>query len=176
MRKIEESSIVVNSDPNFGRIRRPFLIHPEKNLVANLFNTSNDSVINNTNNDIIDDDDEEEDDIDEENIYEKSIGEQVLHTPINDTHRLFSSKNRFGKTFINSIPLKRILVPKSKSPNIKNHGNIRNRNEFKKAYETLKKNTTQKNEIFSLNNDFLHCRNCMLIVALNRYGKYYFNK
>ena len=101
MRKIEESSIVVKSDPNFDRIRSPFLIHPEKNLVLNLFNTSNDSAINNTNNDIIDDDDEEEDDIDEENIYEKLIGEQVLHTPMNDTHRLFSNKNRFGKTFIN---------------------------------------------------------------------------
>ena len=176
MRKIEESSIVVNSDPNFGRIRRPFLIHPEKNLVANLFNTSNDSVINNTNNDIIDDDDEEEDDIDEENIYEKSIGEQVLHTPINDTHRLFSSKNRFGKTFINSIPLKRILVPKSKSPNIKNHGHTRGRTVPRKKHTNLQKSQTSINKLFSLNKEFLHCRNCMLIIAMGRYGKYYFNK
>jgi hypothetical protein len=169
-----DSSIAVKSDSNISRVKRPFMNLPEK--VLNQFNTSNDnSVINNTNNDI--DDDEEEDEINEENIFEKSIGEQLLHTPINDTHRLFSSNNRFGKANINSLPLKRILVPKSKSPNIKNHGNIRNKNnDFKKAYELLKKNTTQKNEIFTLNSDFLHCRNCMLIVALSRYGKYYFNK
>jgi hypothetical protein len=168
-----DSSIAVKSDSNVPRTNRPFMNLQEN--VLNRINTSNDnSVINNTNNDI--DDFEEEDDINEENIYENSIGEQVLHTPINDTHRLFSSKNRFGKAIINSIPLKRILVPKSKSPNIKNHLNTKNKNETKKAYDNPNKNTTAKNELFSLNNNFLHCRNCMLIVALNKYGKYYFNK
>ena len=117
----------------------------------------------------------DDEDIDEENIFEKTIGEQILHTPINETHRLFSSKTKFGKTFINAIPLKRILVPKSKSPNIRNHGILRKRNEIKLNNDSLKKNLTSNDAIFSLNNDFLHCRNCMLIVALSRYGKYYFN-
>ena len=173
MRKKEISSIDVNSDPNYRRIKKPFIIHQEKkpSYVPNLLRNSNDSIINNSNNDIMDDDEN----INEENIFDKSIGEQILHTPINETHRLFSSKTRFGKSFINSIPLKRILIPKSKSPNIRSHGSYRFRNE-KKNNDNLKKNLTSINKIFSLNNDFLHCRNCMLIVALSRYGKYYFNK
>ena len=172
MRQKETSTIVVNLDPNYRRNKRPFINHQEKklSLVPNLLRNSNDSIINNSNNDILDDEN-----INEENIFDKSIGEQILHTPINETHRLFSSKTRFGKSFINSIPLKRILVPKSKSPNIRNHGSYKNRNE-KKNNDNLKKNLTSINKIFSLNNDFLHCRNCMLIVALSRYGKYYFNK
>ena len=178
MRKKEYSSTLVNSDP-ISRKKKPFIIKKDNKIpiVSNLFNTSNDSIINNSNNDIIDDEDEEEDDdINEENIFEKSIGDQHLLTPINETHRMFSSKNRFGKTYINSLPLKRILVPRSKSPNIRIRGNIKNRNAFKNAYDNLPKTSTRKNEIFSSNSDFLHCRNCMLIVALNRYGKYYFNK
>ena len=172
MRQKETSTIVVSLDPNYRRNKRPFINHQEKklSLVPNLLRNSNDSIINNSNNDILDDEN-----INEENIFDKSIGEQILHTPINETHRLFSSKTRFGKSFINSIPLKRILVPKSKSPNIRNHGSYKNRNE-KKNNDNLKKNLTSINKIFSLNNDFLHCRNCMLIVALSRYGKYYFNK
>ena len=170
----EISSIVVKSDPNYPISRRRFLTHPDKNISQNFLNNSNDSVINNTNNDLLDD--MEENDVDEENIFEKTIGNKILQTPINETHRLFSSKNRFGKTYINSIPLKRIMVPRSKSPNIRNHGNIKNRTAFKNAFDNLSKNTTRKNEVFSSNNDFLHCRNCMLIVALNRYGKFYFNK
>lgn len=174
MRKKEDSysSIAVNLGQEHLRNRRPFLHLQEnkKSNVTSLFSNSNDSVINNTNNDIMDDED-----IDEENIFEKTIGEQILHTPINETHRLFSSKTKFGKTFINAIPLKRILVPKSKSPNIRNHGILRKRNEIKLNNDSLKKNLTSNDAIFSLNNDFLHCRNCMLIVALSRYGKYYFN-
>ena len=177
MWKKEDSSFVMNSDP-ISRKKKPFINKKENQipLVSNLFNTSNDSIINNSN-DIIDLEDDDDDDINEENIYEKSIiGDQHLLTPINETHRMFSSKNRFGKTYINSIPLKRIMVPRSKSPNIRNHGNIKNRTAFKNAFDNLSKNTTRKNEVFSSNNDFLHCRNCMLIVALNRYGKFYFNK
>lgn len=183
MRNKEESSIVVNSDPNYSRTLKPFIHFQENksNIVANLFNTSNDSVINNSNNDIIDDEDDDINDINEENIFDKSIGDQILLTPINDTHRLFSNKNRFGKTFINSGPLRRIMVPKSKSPNIKNYGSMRERNEHnyknaKNALEALKKGSSAKNEIFSKNSDFLHCRNCMLIIALSKYGKYSFNK
>ena len=68
-----------------------------------------------------------------------------------------------------------------KSPNIKSHGSMRNRNEnnyknAKNVLDTLRKGSSTKNEIFSLNSDFLHCRNCMLIVALSKYGKYSFNK
>ena len=176
MRKKEDSPILLNSDPISKKIK-PFIDKKEKKipLVSNLFNTSNDSIINNSNNDIIDLEDDYDDDIDdinEENIYDKSIiGDQHLLTPINETHRMLSNKNRFGKTYIDSIPLKRIMVPRSKSPNIRNHRNIKNKNAFKNAYDNL-----SKNEIFSSNNDFLHCRNCMLIVALNRYGKFYFNK
>ena len=172
MRKKVDSTIIVNSDPNY-HWKRPFINHQGKQIsfVPKLLKNSNDSIINNSNNDIFDDDE----DINEENIFDKSIGEQILNTPINESHRLFSSKTRFGKTFINTIPLKRILIPKSKSPDIKNHGSYRNRNERRKK-DSLKKNLTSINKIFSLNNDFLHCRNCMLIVALSRYGKYYFNK
>jgi multimeric flavodoxin WrbA len=73
------------------------------------------------------------------------------------------------------------MVPKSKSPNIKNYGSMRERNEHnyknaKNALEALKKGSSAKNEIFSMNSDFLHCRNCMLIIALSKYGKYSFNK
>ena len=163
------SSIVVNSDSNIPRIRRPLIFtNQEKNITITQIN-SNDKIINNSNNDIFDDDN-----IDEENIFEKTIGDKILHTPINETHRLFLSKNKFGKTFINSIPLKRILVPKSKSPNINNYG--RNKKDFQNINDNTKKNLTTKDDLIDLNNDFLHCRNCMLIVALNRYGKYYFNK
>jgi len=171
MQKRESSSIVVNSDSNLPRARRPLIINQEKtiSITQNFINNSDDNIINNPNNDIFD-----EDDIDEENIFEKTIGDKILHTPINDTHRLFLSKNKFGKTFINSIPLKRILVPKSKSPNIKNYG--RNKNDFQKINDNNKKNLTTKDDLIDLNNDFLHCRNCMLVIALNRYGKYYFNK
>ena len=171
MQKRESSSIVVNSDSNLPRARRPLIINQEKtiSITQNFINNSDDNIINNANNDIFD-----EDDIDEENIFEKTIGDKILHTPINDTHRLFLSKNKFGKTFINSIPLKRILVPKSKSPNIKNYG--RNKNDFQKINDNNKKNLTTKDDLIDLNNDFLHCRNCMLVIALNRYGKYYFNK
>jgi hypothetical protein len=172
MQKRESSSIVVNSDSNLLRARRPLIINQEKTLsiTQNFINNSNDDIINNTNNDIFDGDD-----VDEENIFEKTIGDKILHTPINDTHRLFLSKNKFGKSYINSIPLKRILVPKSKSPNIKNYG--RNKNDFQKINDNNNKNNlTTKDDLIDLNNDFLHCRNCMLVVALNRYGKYYFNK
>jgi hypothetical protein len=172
MQKRESSSIVVNSDSNLLRVRRPLIINQEKilSITQNFINNSNDDIINNTNNDIFDGDD-----VDEENIFEKTIGDKILHTPINDTHRLFLSKNKFGKSYINSIPLKRILVPKSKSPNIKNYG--RNKNDFQKINDNNNKNNlTTKDDLIDLNNDFLHCRNCMLVVALNRYGKYYFNK
>ena len=172
MQKRESSSIVVNSDSNLLRVRRPLIINQEKTLsiTQNFINNSNDDIINNTNNDVFDGDD-----VDEENIFEKTIGDKILHTPINDTHRLFLSKNKFGKSYINSIPLKRILVPKSKSPNIKNYG--RNKNDFQKINDNNNKNNlTTKDDLIDLNNDFLHCRNCMLVVALNRYGKYYFNK
>ena len=172
MQKRESSSIVVNSDSNLLRVRRPLIINQEKilSITQNFINNSNDDIINNTNNDIFDGDD-----VDEENIFEKTIGDKILHTPINDTHRLFLSKNKFGKSYINSIPLKRILVPKSKSPIIKNYG--RNKNDFQKINDNNNKNNlTTKDDLIDLNNDFLHCRNCMLVVALNRYGKYYFNK
>ena len=183
MRKKEESSKILKSDSNIPKGRNPYLIQKEKKfpLFSNLFNTSNDSIMNNSNNDIIinNENDDDLDDINEENIFEKSIGDQVLLTPINETHRLFSSKNRFGKGFINSIPVKKNIVHKSKSPDNKSQKNLRNRNAFKNAYYNLTKSgkkTSEKNEIFASNNDFLHCRNCMLIVAINRYGKFYFNK
>lgn len=170
MNKKEDSSKSVNSEPNISKNRKTFLNNQEKKLsvVTNLFNISNNSIINNTNNDIIDDDD-----IDEENIFEKTIGEQILQTPINETHRLFINRNKFGKTFINSIPLKRILIPKTKLPNKKSNENLK-RNEINNV--SLKNDLNEKNEIFSLHKDFLHCRNCMLIVAVARYGKYSFNK
>ena len=165
MNKKEDSSIV--SDDNIQNIRRPFLKTQEnKKISPNLFNNSNDSIINNTNNDII----EEDEDIDEENIFEKEFGEQILHTPVNETHRLFTSNNILEKPFINSLPLKRILIPKSKLPIIKGNETIRNINDN----DTIKKNLSIDNEIFASSNGFLHCRNCMLIVAINRYGKYYF--
>ena len=186
MRKKEESSKVLKSDSNIPKGRNPYLIPKENkyHLFSNLFNTSNDSIINNSNNDIIinnENDDDDFDDINEENIFEKSFGDQVLLTPINETHRLFSSKSRFGK-FINSIPIKKNIAHKSNSPDYKSQKNLRNINAFKNAYDNLTRSAKKendehkKNEIFSSNNDFLHCRNCMLIVAINRYGKYYFNK
>ena len=171
MNKKEDSSIVSND--NIQNIRRPFLKTQEnKKIVSNLFNNSNDSIINNTNNDII----EEDEDIDEENIFEKEIGEQILHTPVNETHRLFTNNNILEKPFLNSLPLKRILIPKSKLPIIKNNENIKNKNESTINNDSIKKNLSIDSEIFSSNKGFLHCRNCMLIVAINRYGKYYFNK
>ena len=178
MQKNEISSIVVKSDSNLPIKRRPFIIHQEKkiSIISNPFNNSNDSVINNSKKDISDDDDDDVNDVDEENIFEKTIGAKAFQTPLNDSHRLFLSQNRFVKTLINSIPLKRILVPKSKSPNIRNYGRISNRNEFMHPYAFVKKNLTTKNNVFNLNDDFLHCRNCMMVVAYNRYGKYYFNK
>jgi len=162
----EKSTMAVNSEVNFMKIKKA-----SSNKGQNIYNLSNDTIINNFNNDVISDD-EDIDDIDEENIFEKSIGDHVLLSPINDTHQLFSNRDKYGKSFINALPLKRILVPKSKSPNIKNHISNRNKKNFKNAYNTLKKNSPSINNIFILNNDFLHCRNCMLIVALNRYGKY----
>ena len=174
MNKNEDSLNVANTESNIIKIKRPYLNTQENKIKVanNLINNSNDSIINNTNNDIID----EDEDIDEENIFEKTIGEQILHTPINETHRLFTNNNRFGKTFINSTPLKRILVPKTINPNIKNNENVSNKSELKINNDSSRKNLTINNEIFSSNNDFLHCRNCMLIVAVSRYGKYYFNK
>ena len=174
MKNKEQSSISALSISNLPRIRRPF-IHRQENkipVLSNLLlNNSNDSIVNKENNE---DDDEN---FDNENIFENPFGDHHLLTPINESHRFLSNKNRFGKAYINSKPLKKILVPKSrsKSPTIRNFGNIRNKNEFK-MIDNLKKNATERNEIFSTNRDFLHCRNCMLVIALNRYGKYYFNK
>ena len=174
MRNKEDSSISAFSINNLPRGRRPF-IHRQENkipVLSNLLlNNSNDSISNNENNE------DGDENFDNENILENPLGDHHLLTPINDSHRFLSNKNRFGKTYINSKPLKKILVPKSrsKSPTIKNIGSLRNRNEFK-MIDNLKKNATERNEILSSNRDFLHCRNCMLIIALNRYGKYYFNK
>ena len=174
MKNKEQSSISALSINNLPRIRRPF-VHRQENkipVLSNLLlNNSNDSIVNKENNE---DDDEN---FDNENIFENPFGDHHLLTPINESHRFLSNKNRFGKAYINSKPLKKILVPKSrsKSPTIRNFGNIRNKNEFK-MIDNLKKNATERNEIFSTNRDFLHCRNCMLVIALNRYGKYYFNK
>ena len=174
MKNKEQSSISALSINNLPRIRRPF-IHRQENkipVLSNLLlNNSNDSIVNKENNE---DDDEN---FDNENIFENPFGDHHLLTPINESHRFLSNKNRFGKAYINSKPLKKILVPKSrsKSPTIRNFGNIRNKNEFK-MIDNLKKNATERNEIFSTNRDFLHCRNCMMVIALNRYGKYYFNK
>ena len=187
MRKKEESSKILKSDSNITKGRNPYLIQKENklHLFSNLFNTSNDSIINNSNNDIIinnENDDDDFDDINEENIFEKSFADQVILTPINETHRLFSSKSRFGKGFINSIPVKKNTVNKSKSPDNKSQNNLRKRNAFKNAYDNLTKSakkinkTNETYEIFFSNNEFLHCRNCMLIVAINRYGKFFFNK
>ena len=174
MRKRLSSSIISRSGIKFTRLEKPLMEKYENNkytLSPNLFDNSSDSIINNSSNDIIDD----IDDVNEENIYENVIGEHVISTPINDTHRLFSNKLRFGKTLANS-PLKKIMIPKSKSPNFKHLENTKRRNEFNSDLNNLKKNLTTKNEIFLVNNDFLHCRNCMMIVATGKYGKSYFNK
>ena len=174
MRKRLSSSIVSRSGIKFTRLEKPLMEKYENNkytLSPNLFDISSDSIINNSSNDIIDD----LDDVNEENIYENVIGEHVISTPINDTHRLFSNKLRFGKTLTN-MPLKKIIIPKSKSPNFKHIGTNKKRNEFKSQLYNVKKNLTQRNEIFLANNDFLHCRNCMTIIATGRYGKLYFNK
>ena len=162
MRKKESSPKETNSNINFSRRKKPFITLKENKLklVSNLFNASNESIIINTNND----------------IYDNSGADQIIISPINESHRMSSSKNRFGKTFINCISLKKISVPRSKSPNIIRHIKTRNRNVFKNASDTLTKSIQRKKEIFSINSDFLHCRNCMLIIALNRYGKFYFNK
>ena len=174
MKKRIHSSLGSHSGVKFTRIEKPFMERIENNkftITSNLFDNSNDSIINNSNNDFLD----EVDDINEENIYENVIGEHILSTPINDTHRLFSNNYRFGKTLVN-MPLKKILIPKSKSPNFKYHESLKKRNEFNSDLSNLKKNLTTKNEIFLVNNEFLHCRNCMMIVATGRYGKYIFNK
>ena len=171
MRKIEHSSISALSINNAPRERRPF-IHRQENkipVLSNLLlNNSNDSNENNEDDDV---------NVDNDNILENPFGDHHLLTPINESHRFLSNKNRFGKTYVNSKPLKKILVPKSrsKSPTLKNHGNIRKRNEFK-FIDDLENNAKERNEIFSSKRDFLHCRNCMMIIALNGYGKYYFNK
>ena len=174
MRKRLNSSIESHSGVKFTRLEKPLiekLDYDKYPISSNLIDNSNDSIINNSNNDLID----EIDDINEENIYENAIGDHVLSTPINDSHRLFSNKLRFGKTLTN-MPLKKIMIPKSKSPNIKYHENLQKRNEFNSYLNNLKKNLTTKKEIFSVNNEYLHCRNCMMIVATGRYGKYIFNK
>ena len=169
MKKDEESSIRANSTSiNFPRSRRPFISLPQnsknsKNHLTNLFNISNES-INNSNNDIIEDNDDE---FDDENIHENAVIEH-FNTPINDNHKFFSSKNKFGKT----IPIKKKLSPKSKSPMVKNLGSIKHRNDLQRLESNKKSLTmTSVNEKFFKGNDFLHCRNCMLIVALSRYGK-----
>ena len=173
MTKKEDSSISAYSITNYSRTRRPFILRQENKIpmISNLLKASNDSDLNNSENEIK----EADNDYDEADILENSIEEQHLYTPMNDTYRFFS-KNRFGKTYKNSIPIKKINIPKSKSPNVKSLGSYRSRNDFSLSLDNLKKNSIKNNEIFLTNNDFLHCRNCMLIVALSRYGKYYFNK
>ena len=173
MRKRLNSSLPSNSGVKFTRLSKPFIesIEDKYSIQSNLFNNSNESIINNTNNDLMD----EVDDVNEENIYENAIGENILSTPINDTHRLFSNKLTFGKTLTN-MPLRKIIIPKSKSPNFKHIGNIKKKGEYKTQFYTSKKSLTNKNEIFLVNNDFLHCRNCMMIIAIGKYGKLYFNK
>ena len=173
MRKKLNSSSHYNSGVKFTRLGKPLIDTIDEKFLphSNLFNNSNDSIINNSNNDFIDD----IDDINEENIYENLIGENILSTPINDTHILFSNKLRFGNTLTN-MPLKKIIIPKSKSPNFKHIGPNKKRNELKTQLYNVKKNLTSRNEIFLVNNDFLHCRNCMTIIATGRYGKFYFNK
>ena len=141
------------------------------NIVNNLFNTLNDSIINNTNNDIIEDD-EDIDEINEENIYENSFGDHVLPHPINDSHRLFTNKNKFSK-IINSIPLKRIMIPKPKYPKTKGNTNTKNKNN---SNDNSKKLVIEKKNILSQYKDFVHCRNCMLILAFGKHGKLYINK
>ena len=170
MKKNEESSIRANSSINFPRTRRPFVSLPQnnkktKNHITNLFNISNES-INNSNNDIIEDGDDE---FDDENIQENTVIKH-FRTPINDNHKFSSSKNKFGKTYINTIPIKKKLSSKSKSPIIKNLGIIGHRNDLQNL-ESCKKCLTTVNENAFKGNDFLHCRNCMLIVALSRYRK-----
>ena len=170
MKKDGDSSNRANSSINIPRSNRPFISLPPnskktKSHITNLFNISNESM-NNSNNDIIEDEDDE---FDDENIQENTVVEH-FHTPINDNHKFFLSKNKFGKTYINTIPIKKKISPKSKSPIIKNLGIIRHRNDLQKL-EGCKKSFTSVNENYFKGNDFLHCRNCMLIVALSRYGK-----
>ena len=170
MKKDGDSSIRAISSINIPRSRRPFISLPPNNKktkshITNLFNISSES-INNSNNDIIEGEDDE---FDDENIHENTVIEH-FHTPINDNHKFFSSKNKFGKTYINTIPVKKKFAPKSKSPIIKNLGIIRHRNDLQKLEGCKKSSTIVKENIFK-GNDFLHCRNCMLIVALSRYGK-----
>lgn len=165
MRIKNNNSNVGNSSRNNSANKKSLNFYRENKFKKdnNIVNNSSDSVINNSNNDILDD----IEDIDEEHYF---------HMPINESHRFFSGKAQFGKTYINSIPLKRVLVPKSKSPNIKNHGHTRGRTVPRKKHTNLQKSQTSINKLFSLNKEFLHCRNCMLIIAMGRYGKYYFNK
>lgn len=181
MKKKEVSSISAYSNKNFSRSINPFIHHRQdkkRSLISTLFdkpNNSNDSIINNSNNEIIDIDD---DDFEDENFFGNTTGHHFL-TPINETHRFLSSKNKFGKINVNSLNSKKIPIPKSKSksPNIRNIGNTRNKSQLKISQNDINNKSTEKNEIFSFGNDFLHCRNCMLIIGANGdYSKYYFNK
>ena len=115
MRKRLNSSLPTNSGVKFTRLGKPFIdnIDDKFSLASNLFNNSNDSIINNASNDFLD----EVDDVNEENIYENVIGDNILSAPINDTHRLFSNKQRFGKTLTN-MPLKKNNHTKIKIPKL----------------------------------------------------------
>ena len=57
MRKRLNSSLPCNSGVKFTRLGKPFIdsIDDKFPLASNLFNNSNDSIINNTNNDLVDD-------------------------------------------------------------------------------------------------------------------------
>ena len=117
MKKKEVSSISAYSNKNFSRSINPFIHHRQdkkRSLISTLFdkpNNSNDSIINNSNNEIIDIDD---DDFEDENFFGNTTGHHFL-TPINETHRFLSSKNKFGKINVNSLNSKKIPIPKSKS-------------------------------------------------------------
>ena len=93
MRKKGSSPKEPNSNTNFSRRKKPFIILKENKLklVSNLFNASNESIIINTNNDIYEDDEinDEVNDINEENIYDNSVADQIIITPINESHRMF---------------------------------------------------------------------------------------
>ena len=71
MRKRLNSSLPSNSGVKFIRLTKPFMesIEDKYSIQSNLFNNSNESIINNTNNDLMD----EVDDVNEENIYENAI-------------------------------------------------------------------------------------------------------
>ena len=67
MRKKLNSSLPSNSGVKFIHLTKPFMesIEDKYSIQSNLFNNSNESIINNTNNDLMD----EVDDVNEENIY-----------------------------------------------------------------------------------------------------------